>query len=107
MNMAYELDYTKTALDGIKKLEKNDLVMKDLKDVLSRIRGLGMKAGQDLEDMHGMDFRGYKKAYFGNTEYRVLFTQEDKTIRIIKVIAVGEREDFAVYKDGWEEIKPR
>lgn len=60
--------------------------------------------GLRLENKHGYDLRGCFKIYFGSgTTHRIIwYITADGDIKIIKIIAVGEREGFQVYKDAYQ-----
>jgi mRNA interferase RelE/StbE len=55
--------------------------------------------GEDLGNKHGFDLTGYKKIYVNNKKIRIIYKVEKEKV-LIKIIAIGKREDFEVYKDA-------
>jgi len=55
--------------------------------------------GEVLGNKYGMDLSGYRKMYVDHKRIRIVYRiVEDKII--IEVIAIGERNDFDVYKNA-------
>jgi len=55
--------------------------------------------GEDLGNKHGFDLTGYKKLYVNNKKIRIIYKVEKEKV-LIKIIAIGKREDFEVYQDA-------
>ena len=55
--------------------------------------------GELLGNKHGYDLAGYRKLYANKKNIRIVYSIIEKQI-LIKVIAIGKREDFQVYKDA-------
>jgi len=55
--------------------------------------------GEDLGNKHGFDLTGYKKIYVNNKKVRIIYKIEKEKV-LIKIIAIGKREDFEVYQDA-------
>ena len=55
--------------------------------------------GEDLGNKHGYDLTGYKKIYVFNKKIRIIYKIEREKI-LIKIIAIGKRDDFEVYQDA-------
>lgn len=90
----YELIYLPEAKKEYDSLEGNELQFVD--KGLNRIRAFGMKAGQPL---HGKlsTCRKLKNRKMG---LRIIFRQDGNNIKIINIIAIGERRRNKVYKDA-------
>ena len=55
--------------------------------------------GEDLGNKHGFDLTGYKKIYAVKKNIRIIYKIEKEKI-LIKIIAIGKRDDFEVYQDA-------
>ena len=55
--------------------------------------------GEDLGNKHGYDLTGYKKIYVNNKKIRIIYKIEKEKV-LIKIIAIGKRNDFEVYQDA-------
>ena len=55
--------------------------------------------GEDLGNKHGYDLTGYKKIYVNNKKIRIVYKIEKEKV-LIKIIAIGKRDDFEVYQDA-------
>ncbi len=78
------------ALDGsIQKLVKKQL------DKISEAPQLG----EVLGNKYGMDLSGYRKMYVDHKRVRIIYRIVEERI-IVEVIAIGERNDFDVYKNA-------
>ena len=55
--------------------------------------------GEDLGNKQGYDLTGYKKIYVNNKRIRIIYKVEKEKV-LIKIIAIGKREDFEVYQDA-------
>jgi mRNA interferase RelE/StbE len=55
--------------------------------------------GEDLGNKHGYDLTGYKKIYVNNKKIRIIYKIEKEKV-LIKIIAIGKRDDFEVYQDA-------
>lgn len=60
--------------------------------------------GKHLGNKMGMDLTGYYKLYADKKRVRIVYSIEDD---MIKVIAIGEREDMDVYQLASRRIPPR
>jgi mRNA interferase RelE/StbE len=93
----------------IYKIKFHPLAEKELKDLDGRVKILVIKQiqkirgnpnyGEDLGNKHGYDLTGYKKIYVDNKKIRIIYKVE-KELVLIKIIAIGKREDLEVYKDS-------
>jgi mRNA interferase RelE/StbE len=85
------------------------LAEKELKELDGRVKILVIKQiqkisnnpeyGKDLGNKYGYDLTGYKKIYVDNKNIRIIY-KVIKNILLIKIIAIGKREDLEVYKDA-------
>ena len=55
--------------------------------------------GEDLGNKHGYDLTGYKKIYVNNKKIRIIYKIEKEKV-LIKIIAIGKRNDFEAYQDA-------
>jgi len=60
--------------------------------------------GKHLGNKMGMDLTGYYKLYADNKRIRIVYSIEDD---LIKIIAIGEREDLEVYQLASKRIPPK
>jgi mRNA interferase RelE/StbE len=91
------------------KIRFHPLAEKELKDLDGRVKILVIKQiqkignnpdyGEDLGNKYGYDLTGYKKIYVDNKKIRIVYKVE-KGLLLIKIIAIGKREDMEVYKDA-------
>lgn len=54
--------------------------------------------GQPLGNKAGFDLTGYRKLYFFQKKYRIVYTLDRKNNEVI-IFAIGKREDLKVYRD--------
>ncbi len=89
------------------------LIEKDLKQLnhsirievfrkLEKIRN-SPKIGQPLGNKYGLNLTKLKKVYVSKKKIRIVYEIIDN-ILVIKVIAIGKREDMEVYKQAKERI---
>lgn len=78
------------ALDG--SIQK--LVKKQLEKISEAPR-----LGELLGNKYGMDLSGYRKMYVDHKRVRIIYRIIEDTI-VVEVIAIGERNDFDVYKNA-------
>jgi mRNA interferase RelE/StbE len=69
--------------------------------VLKQIKKLEQfpQIGELLGNKHGYDLTGYRKLYANKKNIRIIYSILEKQI-LVKIIAIGKREDFQVYKDA-------
>ena len=96
--VVYKIDYLEEARKEYDDLDGSQLVF--VKKGLNRIAVKGMQAGSPL---HG-DLEGCNKLKNRKMGLRIIFTQEDKTIKIIKIVAIGKRRRLEVYKNAVERL---
>ena len=54
--------------------------------------------GKPLGDKAGFDLTGYRKLYFFQKKYRILYELDKKNKEVI-IYAIGKREDMKVYQE--------
>lgn len=54
--------------------------------------------GQPLGNKMGFDLTGYRKLYFFQKKYRIVYAIDQKSNEVI-IFAIGKREDLKVYRD--------
>jgi len=82
--------------DAKKELAKLDhsvqiLFTKTLKKILK-----SPELGQDLGHKNNLDLSGFKKIYFDNKRYRIVYEMIDQEI-LIYIVAIGKRDKMEVY----------
>ncbi|MCI1290182.1 MAG: addiction module toxin RelE [Lactobacillus sp.] len=90
----YQLVYFKKARQEYDNLDGSQLVFVD--KGLDRIAALGMTAGQPLRG----ELAGCNKLKNRKMGLRIVFTQEDKKVKIIQIVAIGKRSREQVYRDA-------
>jgi mRNA interferase RelE/StbE len=96
------------------KVKLTDEARNDLRELDGRQRILVIKqlaklerdphVGKHLGNKMGMDLTGYYKLYADNKRVRIVYSIEDD---LIKIIAIGEREDMDVYRLASRRIPPK
>jgi len=73
--------------------------------VLKQIKKLEQfpQLGELLGNKHGYDLTNYRKLYAQKKSIRIIYSIIEEQI-IVKIIAIGRREDFEVYKDANDRI---
>jgi hypothetical protein len=97
----YTVEYTQFALEGLINLKKTEPgAIEECKRLLERLKheNFGLK----LENKFGRDLSKYRKIYFHNRRYRIIYKKE---YDLIIVCGVGEREDLKIYKDIYEKFE--
>ena len=59
--------------------------------------------GELLGNKHGYDLTNYRKLYVDKKSIRIIYTVIENQV-LVKIVAIGKREDFEVYKDADERI---
>lgn len=100
-NKYYDISYWKEAKKEYKHLDGTQKVFVD--KALDRIKVMGMRAGAQL---HGKlhNCRKLKNRKMG---LRIIFTQENKKISVISIVAIGKRADEEVYQDAEVRVQKR
>lgn len=93
--MAYNLSW-KTEAEG----EFNSLDKAVQRQAFIQFKKLvnSPELGQPLGNRAGFDLTGYRKLYFFQKKYRIVYTLDRKNNEVI-IFAIGKREDMKVYRD--------
>ncbi len=59
--------------------------------------------GENLGNKNHLNLSGFKKVYFNNKKYRIIYQIIENEI-LIHIIAVGKRDDMEVYKKANKRI---
>ena len=90
----YNFKFHPDAKKELKKLNNavQILFTKKLKQIIN-----SPEIGLDLGNKNNLNLSGFKKVYFNNRKHRIVYEIIENEI-LIHVIAVGKREEMAVYK---------
>ncbi|MDD3301998.1 MAG: type II toxin-antitoxin system RelE/ParE family toxin [Candidatus Gracilibacteria bacterium] len=99
----YKLIFHKKVEDDLKKLDTSilNLFEKKLKQVL-----IDPSLGVDLGSKLGINLCGFKKIYFANKKYRIVYKVLKEEITVY-IISIGKREDMKVYKDAYKRLNDK
>ena len=64
------------------------------------------RLGEHLGNRTGLDLTGYYKLYAAKKSIRIVYRIIDQEI-LVEVVAIGKREDLAVYHEALKRIKHR
>ncbi len=98
----YKVQYLNEARQDILNLPKQ--ILREVKQYLLKYEQNPFKYSQSLEDKHGLNLAAYRKTYIANATYRIIIKIENDVLKIVEVVAVGERKDLEVYKMAHERI---
>ncbi len=101
--MTYELKFHPLAELELKNLDGSVrlLVLKQLKKI-----SINPQLGEELGNKHGFDLTGLRKMYVDNKKIRIVYSFNQNEI-IVKIIAIGKRNDLDVYKNSNDKIIPK
>lgn len=99
----FKLKYYEGVADDLAQLP--DDVYDEIYDMLHLLSKNPYKYTQKLDNMYGMNLRGYYKTYVHEHQYRIVSQIIDSTIQIVNIISIDERENFQVYKKAFSRIK--
>jgi len=90
----YNFKFHPDAQKELKKLNKSVQILftKKLKQIIN-----SPEIGLDLGNKNNINLSGFKKTYFNNRKYRIVYEIIENEI-LIHIIAVGKREEMDVYK---------
>jgi len=77
-----------------------DEIVKEIKEYFIKYKTKPHKYSKPLNNQGGLNLRGYRKTYVANATYRIVIKIEDATIKIVEVVAVGQRKNKEVYKNA-------
>lgn len=64
------------------------------------------RLGEHLGNRAGLDLTGYYKLYAAQKSIRIVYRIIDREI-LVEVVAIGRREDLAVYQEALKRLKQR
>ncbi|TKB79854.1 MAG: addiction module toxin RelE [Nitrospira sp.] len=64
------------------------------------------RLGEHLGNRAGLDLTGYYKLYAAKKSIRIVYRIFDQEI-LVEVVAIGKRDDLAVYQEALKRLKPR
>ena len=90
----YDFKFHPEAKEELQKLNKSVqlLFAKKLKQILN-----SPQIGIDLGNKNNLKLSGFKKVYFNNKKYRIVYKVLEQEV-IIYIIAIGKRDKMDVYK---------
>jgi len=97
----YKLRLHKNIESDLKKLDKSilNIFEKKLKQIIK-----SPELGKNLWNKNWLDLTWYKKIYFWNQKYRIVYKVEKKEIQIY-LVSVWKRDKMTVYKTALERLK--
>lgn len=97
----YKLIFHKKVEHDLEKLDTSilNLFEKKLKQIL-----LDPNLWIDLWNKLGINLCWFKKIYFANKKYRIVYKILKEEITVY-IISIGKREDMKVYKDAYSRLK--
>lgn len=101
--MPYKVILTAGAAEDFRRLDGS---LK--KPVATQLRKLetSPRLGEHLGNRAGLDLTGYYKLYAAKKAIRIVYRILDQEI-LVEVVAIGKREDLAVYRDALNRLKRR
>lgn len=93
--MGYDLKWKREAKEDFERLEKSVQ-----KQAVTQFRKLSVspELGKPLGNKAGLDLTGYRKLYFFQKKYRIVYAFDEKKQEVV-IFAIGKREDMKVYRD--------
>lgn len=93
--MAYSLKWKTEAEEEFRSLDKSIQ-----QQAFAQFKKLANspELGKPLGDKAGFDLTGYRKLYFFQKKYRILYELDQKNKEVI-IYAIGKREDMKVYQE--------
>lgn len=98
--MTYQVHLERAAVEGLASLDRGDA-----KQVHSRLQKLetAPELGKPLGNRAGINLTGWQKLVLCNRRVRVIYRVEPPDY--VRVVTIGAREDFEVYRLAREEIE--
>jgi len=92
----YEIKYHPLIEEDLKQLNNSILI-----EVFKKIEKLktSPELGQPLGNKNNMNLSGLRKTYVAKKQVRIVYEIIDNVL-LVKVIAIGKREDMQVYKQA-------
>lgn len=93
--MAYSLKWKTEAEEEFRRLDK--AIQQQAFAQFKKLAN-SPELGKPLGDKAGIDLTGYRKLYFFQKKYRILY-ELDRKNKEVTIYAVGKREDMKVYQE--------
>lgn len=94
----YKVIVVSEAQDDLDKLP--DDVLLEVLDYFSKYETDPYKYSSKLYNQGSLNLEGYRKTYVANAAYRIVLKVEEGVAKIVEVVAVGERQNRAVYENA-------
>ena len=98
--MEYQIKFHPAALHEFCKLDGS--IKKLVKKQLDKLKKSPL-LGEELGNKNGYDLSGYRKMYACKKQIRIVYSVIEN-ILIVKIIAIGKREDMEVYATAAERV---
>ena len=98
--MEYEIKFHPVALQEFCELDGS--IKKLVKKQLDKLKTSPL-LGEELGNKNGYDLSGYRKMYACKKQIRIVYSVIEN-ILIVKIIAIGKREDMEVYAIAAERV---
>ena len=92
----YEIKYHPLVEEDLKQL--NNSIRIEVFKKLEKVKN-SPQLGKPLGNKNGLNLTGLKKVYIAKKQVRIVYEIIDN-ILIVKIIAIGKREDMEVYKQA-------
>lgn len=101
--MAYSLKWKTEAEEEFKSLDRaiQQLAFAQFKKLAN-----SPELGKHLGERAGFDLTGYRKLYFFQKKYRIVYELDQKN-KEVTIYAIGKREDMKVYKELARRLRNR
>ena len=99
--MKYKIEFIPSAQKDFEKLDNRRKIL--VAKQLSKLEDNPF-AGQHLGKKADIDLTGYYKLYTDKKKIRIIYSVMEEQITV-KIIAIGERADLAVYREAAKRIK--
>ena len=92
----YEIKYHPLIESDLKQLNNSIRI-----EVFKKIKKIqkSPELGEPLGNKNGLNLTGLKKMYVAKKQIRIVYEIIDKIV-VVKVLAIGKREDMEVYKEA-------
>lgn len=98
--MEYEIKFHPAALKEFCELDGS--VKKLVKKQLDKLK-ISPLLGEELGNKNGYDLSGYRKMYACKKQIRIVYSVVENVL-LVNIIAIGKREDMAVYQTAAERV---